>query len=83
MSAGRRAYCPGLGYLDIEAVEPVTWDDLTEADAIADGFATLGKMKRVLLSIYPNRDDGKQWWRVRFSWVKPAGWVETRELFET
>src|SRR5687768_8981530 len=53
VSPGKRAYCPGLGYLNIEAVEPVKWDELSEADAIADGFATLSEMKTTLLSIYP------------------------------
>lgn len=64
--AGKRAFCPGLGYLQIETVEPVEWKDLNEADARADGFDSLRVMQQTLLSLYPQVDDGKQWWRVRF-----------------
>jgi hypothetical protein len=64
---GRRAFSPGLGWLSIEAVDPVAWDELDDADASADGFATAIEMKRLLLEIYPGHEnDGKQWFRVRF-----------------
>jgi uncharacterized protein YqfB (UPF0267 family) len=59
-------FCPGLGYLRVEAVEPVKWNELSKADAMADGFATLREMKKVLLSLYPRKNDGKSWWRVKF-----------------
>jgi hypothetical protein len=69
VSAGQRVFCPGLGYLRVEAVEPLTWRQLSRADAIADGFATLKDMKQTLLLIYPQcRTDGKRWWRVKFQW---------------
>jgi hypothetical protein len=45
VSAGQTVFCPGLGYLRVEAIEPVEWNELCEADAIADGFATLREME--------------------------------------
>jgi len=71
VQAGKRAFCPGLGYLAIETVEPVEWRDLNEADAVADGFVSLNDMRAALLLIYPDSDDGKSWWRIRFTWIKP------------
>jgi len=82
VTAGRRAFCPGLGYLQIQTIEPVDWADLNEADALADGFASLPAMRATLLSIYPTRDDGKRWWRIRFEWVRPDGWREESVLFD-
>ena len=72
VSAGQRVFCPGLGYLRVEAIEPVEWNELSEADAVADGFGTLREMKKVLLSLYPGKSDGKQWWRVSFVFNGPA-----------
>jgi len=68
VTAGSRAFCPGLGYLNIESVEPVTLSELNEDDAKTDGFDSLTEMKKTLLSIYPDPTDGKSWWRVRFNW---------------
>jgi len=82
VAAGKRAFCPGLGYLLIESVEPVEWADLNEDDAIADGFKSLREMKKTLLSLYPDSSDGKRWWRVRFEWEKPDGWTEPAKLIE-
>lgn len=82
VAVGQRAFCPGLGYLLIESVEPVEWADLDEDDAVADGFKSLREMKKTLLSIYPDDTDGKRWWRIRFEWEKPDGWIEPAQLFE-
>src|SRR5215213_8502269 len=68
LRAGQRAFSPGLGWLSIEAVEPVDLDSLGDADAVADGFDTAVALREVLLSLYPGHaDDGKDWFRVRFS----------------
>jgi hypothetical protein len=65
---GDRSYAPGVGWLAIDAVEPVDLDRLADADARADGFDTLTALKQALLALYPGHAaDGKRWFRVRFT----------------
>jgi hypothetical protein len=60
-------YSPGLGWLAIDAVEPVDLEALGDADARADGFDTAAGLRDVLLALYPRHAaDGKRWFRVRF-----------------
>ena len=67
LRAGQRAFAPGLGWLIIEAVDVVELDDLADADARADGFESIGLMKRALHELYPSHaDDGRRWFRVAF-----------------
>lgn len=67
LQAGQQAFCPGLGWLAIEAVDVVRLDELGEDDAKSDGFPTSAAMKRLLKELYPSHaTDGKQWFRVRF-----------------
>jgi hypothetical protein len=67
LHAGQRVFSPGLGWLSIEAVEPVDLDALGEDDARADGFDTAAALRQLLLSLYPlHADDGKDWFRVWF-----------------
>ena len=79
--AGGRAWAPGVGWLAIDAVEPVVLADLTDADAAADGFDTLPALLAVLRELYPDAaadadggtaGDGKQWFRVRFTLTEAA-----------
>jgi hypothetical protein len=66
--AGQRVFSPGLGWLLIEAVEPVDLNCLGEDDARADGFDTATSLRQVLLALYPSHAaDGKFWFRVRFT----------------
>ena len=66
--AGQRVFSPGLGWLTIEAVEPVELETLGDGDARADGFDTAAALRQVLLSLYPlHAADGKCWFRVRFA----------------
>ena len=68
LRAGQRVFSPGLGWLNIDAVEPVEIDTLGDDDARADGFETSAGLRRVLLELYPDHTgDGKAWFRVRFS----------------
>ena len=75
VKAGGRAWAPGVGWLAIDAVEPLVLADMTAADAAADGFDTLASLLDVLRELYPDADtrdgdgagDGKRWFRVRFT----------------
>jgi hypothetical protein len=75
---GQRAWSPGVGWLVVESVERVArLDQLSDADATADGFASAAEMRAALRAIYPQaaRDgakgangagDGRTWFRVAF-----------------
>ena len=68
VSAGSRAYAPGLGWLSVERVDEIAdLRRLSEADAVADGFETVKDMIEALVSLYPDHaSDGKRWFRVAF-----------------
>jgi hypothetical protein len=67
VKAGQVAFSPGLGWLSIEAVDPVELEALDDSDATADGFKTARQMRRLLRSLYPAyATDGKQWFRIKF-----------------
>jgi hypothetical protein len=67
MRAGQRSYIPGAGYIRIESVEQVTLDELTEEDAVRDGFDSLAALRAEIESIYePSSADGRKPFRVRF-----------------
>src|SRR4051812_35715484 len=67
MQAGQRAYVPGLGWLDIEAVDCIELNDLRAGDARADGFESVRALRKVLFALYPDHArDGKLWFRVAF-----------------
>jgi hypothetical protein len=68
LHAGDRARVMGLGWLNILSCEKIALKDLTEADALADGFKSLKDLQKTLAQIYPNcANDGRQWFRVVFS----------------
>jgi len=61
---------PGLGKVRIETVEAIDGNDLTEADAHADGFDSLDALMRTLDEIYPpDERAGRNLYRIRFSYV--------------
>lgn len=67
MRPGQRSYIPGAGYVAIEHVEPVALADLTDADAIPDGFPTADALRHELNSIYGDKiAAGYQAFRVVF-----------------
>jgi hypothetical protein len=55
MRAGQRSYIPGAGYIVIEQVEQVEIDQLTDADAVPDGFPTADALRHELNSIYGDK----------------------------
>jgi hypothetical protein len=65
---GSQAYAPGVGWLQIDGVEPIELDHVTDADAAADGFATRAGLVAALAAMYPDQaGDGKRWFLVRFT----------------
>ena len=70
MRAGQRSYIPGAGYIRIEQVDQVEIADLTDADAVPDGFATADSLRQELSSIYGDKlAAGYQAFRVVFRLV--------------
>jgi hypothetical protein len=67
LSAGSRAFAPGVGWLKILSCREINLKDLTAGDAQADGFASLSELLSALRQIYPNhKTDGRCWYRVVF-----------------
>ena len=61
----------GLGAVRIDAVEPVEWDDLIEANARADGFESLAALHEALAGMYPpDQRDGRQLFLIRFTPIR-------------
>jgi hypothetical protein len=52
MRPGQRSYIPGAGYVAIERVEQVQLEELTDADAVPDGFETADSLRHELSTIY-------------------------------
>lgn len=64
---------PGLGYVRIEAVRPVSLEELTERDAQADGFATLADLHAALGELYSSDSrTGRTLYHVHFTYL-PEG----------
>ena len=63
MRAGQRSYIPGAGHVRLTAVDEVRLDELTDADARPDGFATADAV-----ALYAARYAGEP-----FVTVHPAG----------
>ncbi len=67
MRAGQRSYIPGAGYIRIDQVEQVRLEDLTDEDAIPDGFATADALRTEINEIYAEKiAAGYQAYRVVF-----------------
>jgi hypothetical protein len=70
MRSGQRSYIPGIGPIQITSVEQVEVDDLTDADAVPDGFATAVALRKELRTLYSEKlDEGHQAFRVVFECV--------------
>ena len=67
MRAGQRSYIPGVGRIQVTAVDQVDIAALTDADAIPDGFPTAAALHSELRSIYGKQlSEGHQAYRVCF-----------------
>jgi hypothetical protein len=73
MRAGQRSYIPGVGYIRIATVSPVRLADLTDADALPDGFATAEALRAEVARLYPDQlVRGYQAFRITFQRVDAA-----------
>jgi hypothetical protein len=55
MRAGQRSYIPGVGPIQVTAVETVDLDSLTDADAVPDGFSSAADLVHELKTIYGDK----------------------------
>ena len=55
MRSGQRSYIPGIGYIRIELVEEAELGQLTDADAIPDGFPTADALRKELNELYAEK----------------------------
>jgi hypothetical protein len=55
MRAGQRSYIPGAGHVRIDSVDEVLIEELSDADAVPDGFATADALRCELTSIYGDK----------------------------
>ena len=73
MKSGQRSYIPGIGHIQINSVEPVDIDALTDADAIPDGFPTAAALQTELRTIYGDKlAQGYKAFRITFSCAPKA-----------
>jgi len=68
MRTGQRSYIPGAGYIRVLSIEPIEVDDLTDADAVPDGFESAEKLRAELNSLYAEQlAAGYQAYRICFA----------------
>ena len=53
MKAGQRSYIPGAGPIRVLAVDEVSLDQLTDADARPDGFDSADQLRQEIARLYP------------------------------
>jgi hypothetical protein len=55
MRAGQRSYIPGAGHIQVTAVDPIELAQLTDADALPDGFDSADSLRAELARLYPEQ----------------------------
>jgi hypothetical protein len=55
MRAGQRSYIPGAGHVRIDGVQEVRLENLTDADAVPDGFESADALRHELVNIYGDK----------------------------
>ena len=72
MKPGQRSYVPGVGYIAITSVEPVELSQLTDADALLDGFPTAETLRTEIHTLYEaDARENLTPYRIRFSVYPP------------
>jgi hypothetical protein len=55
MRTGQRSYIPGVGYIRIAEVAAVELTELTDADAVPDGFETADALRQEITELYAEK----------------------------
>ncbi len=55
MRTGQRSYIPGIGYIRIVEVQQVALEQLTDADAVPDGFPTAEALLAEINALYSDK----------------------------
>jgi len=72
MKEGQRSYIPGIGYIRITAVDQIALSELTDEDAVLDGFETADGLRAEISQLYPKKlAEGYRPFRVRFCILPP------------
>jgi hypothetical protein len=80
MRSGQLSYIPGVGYIRIDAVDKVALHELTDEDALPDGFSSATELRQEIQRLYNEQQlNDHQVFRIRFH-VLPAD--EQRRLKE-
>jgi hypothetical protein len=67
MRPGQRSYIPGAGHILVTGVDEVDLDQLTDADALPDGFPTADQLRAEITRLYPQQlAAGYRAYRVKF-----------------
>jgi len=71
VKAGQIHSIRSLGHVKIDNVDLVRLSRLTNADAVADGFANLDELLSALKSLYPpSQRQGRKLYRVSFQFLE-------------
>jgi hypothetical protein len=80
MKSGQRSYIPGAGYIQITTVDEVALPDLTDEDALRDGFPSADALRREVEELYPKElAEGHRAYRLIFRLMSPE---ETQAIKE-
>ena len=67
LRAGQRSYVPGVGYIRITEIDAVRLEELTDEDAVLDGFESAAALLAEIRTLYADRlNQGYQAYRIRF-----------------
>ena len=67
MRIGQKSYIPGIGHIRIDSVEEIRLEELTDEDAVPDGFANADELRDELQTIYADKlAEGYSAFRVTF-----------------
>ena len=68
VQVGKRTYIPGAGYIMIDSVDTIRLDELTDTDALLDGFPNATALQAEIQALYEEElQQGFQAYRVRFT----------------
>ena len=81
VQARNRYELPAFTFLKVLAVDAMRRDELTEADATADGFNSLSELQQTLTELYPELSESSELYRIRFERTDIPARTQT-ELFQ-